>query len=293
MATTNSESIDLKTLAPLTSLTGNEIIPALSADGSAIGSLTPKLLQQLANKALTEQNAPGQTIFVKLTDASGNEYKVSLANLLNSLRIFQDGVWVGKVQKETWGTYMRIEPWQTTNIGITAADADAIVIQHGGYRLGLALDEPDALPWGNGNTLVAPSPGLDTYEGKSMTAAIMANATYSGDDATKYAVAYAYNYSKGHTGDPGGTSTIGAHSWWLPTMGDLALIHQHFEAINAALTRIKNAGKQSVSLLQRTDYWSCCEYSATNAWHLNFVLGTRGTNAKTTGRYRVRPVTAF
>lgn len=297
MATTSSKAIDLKTLEPLTSLTGNEIIPALSADGTAIGSLTPKTLEKLANNALTEQTVPAQNIYVKLCDANGVEYKVSLANIINSLRPMQDGVWIGKAQHETWGTYMRCEPWQTTNIGITAADADAIVIQHGGYRLGIALDEPSPMNWGSGsaqiNTFADDDARFNAFNGKKLTAAIMASSTYSADDATKYAVAYAYKYSKSHTGDPGGDSTIAAHSWWLPTMADLALIHQHFETINAALTRIKTAGRQTVTLLQRTNYWSCVEYSATSAWHLHFANGSRGSYNKTTFTFRVRPVTAF
>ncbi len=212
----------------------------------------------------------------------------------NYLRPLQDGVFIGKAQKETWGTYMRIEPWQTTNIGITSADADAIVIQFGGYRLGISLTEPDALAWGSQAVVgYQTTSDMNTFDGKTRTAAIMASSSFKSDDAATYAVSYAYNYSKTHTGDAGGDSTIGAHSWWLPSMGDLALIHQHFETINLALTRIKNAGKQSVSLLQRANYWSSCEASGTGAWNLNFSTGGRLGSNKVSSKCHVRPVTAF
>ena len=120
----------------------------------------------------------------------------------------------------------------------------------------------------------------------------MKNDAYKNDAAATYAVAYAYAYSKGHTGDPGGDVSIPANSWWLPTMGDLALIHRYFETINLALTRIEKAGKQTVTLLQRTIYWSCCENSANGARNLYFSNGLRGYGGKG-NTYHVRPVTAF
>jgi len=226
-----------------------------------------------------------------ITNASSASMKTYMEQNLRSL---QDGVYIGKKQWESWGTYMRIDPWQTTNIGITAADADAIVVQMGGYRLGISLDEPAALAWGSSDKVrVIQSSDLNSFDGKTLTANIMANAAYKSDDPKTYAVAYAYNYSKGHTGDPGGDPTIAAKSWWLPSMGDLALIHRYFETINLALARLQKAGKQTVTLLQRTAYWSSCEQSETNAWNLNFGNGDRGNYDGVAGKLRVRPVTAF
>lgn len=221
----------------------------------------------------------------------------------NNLRPLQDGVYIGKQQREDWGNYFRVEPWQTAQIGIAKADADAIVIQYGGYRLGISLDEPAALSWGskadsgaNGTTAsigYQQSSDLNTFDGLARTNAIMKSTFYKDDDPATYAVAYAHAYKKGHTGDPGGDTEIAAGSWYLPTMGDLALIHQHFETINLALQRIKNAGKQSVSLLQRANYWSCMELSGSNAWYLSFSNGNRGNFDKLTNKTRVRPVAAF
>ena len=225
-----------------------------------------------------------------------NASKASMLEYMNNnLKPLQDGVYIGKNQKESWGSYKRIEPWQTTSIGIAKADADAIVIQYGGYRLGISLTEPDALSWGSSTSALGYqiSNDMNTFDGAARTNAIMASATYKNDAPATYAVAYAHAYSKAHAGDPGGNSNIAAGSWWLPSMGDLALIHQHFETINLALQRIKNAGKQSVSLLQRTNYWSCLEESAGSAWNLDFGNGIRSYGNKVTYKYHVRPVTAF
>lgn len=246
-------------------------------------------------------SANGQAI----TNASADSMK---AYLEQNLRPLQDGVYIGKIQNNGWGaqtgdetanigSYMRIEPWQTTSIGISSGDADAIVIQHGGYRLGIALTEPSAtMKWGsvqNGNSVGYQTSGnMNTFDGSTRTAGIMASSYYKNDDPATYAVAYCWNYMTKRT-EGSKICQIGKHHWWLPTMGDLSLIHQHFETINLALQRIKDAGKQSVSLLQRADYWSCVEYSGSSAWLLDFNNGLRGNNGKVDYSTRVRPVTAF
>ena len=242
-------------------------------------------------------------------EAVTNASKASMqAYLEQNLRPLQDGVYIAKMQNDGWGTqtgddnavigsYKRIEPWQTTGIGISSGDADAIVIQHGGYRLGIALTEPsNAMKWGsvqNDSSVGYQTSGdLNTFDGSTRTAGIMASIYYKNDDPATYGVAYCWNYMTKRT-DGSKICQIGKHNWWLPTMGDLALIHQHFETINLALQRIKDAGKQSVSLLQRTRYWSCVEISGSNAWFLNFDYGLRNANGKVDNSNRVRPVTAF
>ena len=242
-------------------------------------------------------------------EAVTNASKASMkAYLEQNLRSLQDGVYIAKMQNDGWGTqtgddnavigsYKRIEPWQTTGIGISSGDADAIVIQHGGYRLGIALTEPsNAMKWGsvqNDNSVGYQTSGdLNTFDGSTRTAGIMASSYYKNDDPATYGVAYCWNYMTKRT-EGSKICQIGKHNWWLPTMGDLALIHQHFETINLALQRIKDAGKQPVSLLQRTLYWSCVEDSGASAWYLYFDYGGRGDSGKVDYSFRVRPVTAF
>lgn len=242
-------------------------------------------------------------------EAVTNASKASMkAYMEQNLRSLQDGVYIAKMQNDGWGTqtgddnavigsYKRIEPWQTTGIGISSGDADAIVIQHGGYRLGIALTEPsNAMKWGsvqNNNSVGYQTSGdLNTFDGSTRTAGIMASSYYKNDDPATYGVAYCWNYMTKRT-EGSKICQIGKHNWWLPTMGDLALIHQHFETINLALQRIKDAGKQPVSLLQRAFYWSCVEASGTNAWYLYFGGGLRSGYGKVGDSCRVRPVTAF
>lgn len=247
-----------------------------------MGIQTKKMSEWLA--------ANGQAI----TNASAASMKTYMEQNLRSL---QDGVYIGKIQKETWGTYMRCDPWQITEIGITKADADAVVVQHGSLRLGIALTEPGAMKWGsvqNENSVgYQTSSDWSLLDGKTRTAAVMASSYYKNDDPATYAVAYCYKYSKSHTGDPGGDVSIPAKSWYLPATGELEIIRSHFETVNLALQRIKNAGKQQVDLLQRTRYWSSVENSGSNAWYLNFDAGNRGINGKVDLSFRVRPVTAF
>lgn len=235
-------------------------------------------------------SANGQAI----TKASAASMKTYMEQNLRSL---QDGVYIGKAQKETWGTYIRCEPWQTTEIGITKADADAVVIQHGSLRIGIALTEPSAMKWGsvqNDNSVgYKTSNDWSLLDGKTRTAAVMASSYYKNDDPVAYAVAYCYKYSKSHTGDPGGDVSIPAKSWYLAATGELEIIRSHFETVNLALQRIKNAGKQQADLLQRAYYWSSVESSGNGAWHLNFGNGLRGGNGKVDASLRVRPVTAF
>lgn len=236
-------------------------------------------------------SANGQAV----TNASAASMK---AYLEQNLRSLQDGVYIGKIQRESWGSYMRCEAWQTTSIGISKADADAVVVQHGSTRIGIALVEPSAvMKWGsvqNANSVgYQTSSDWNLLDGKTRTAAIMASSYYKNDSPQTYAVAYCYNYSKSHTGDPVGDVSIPAKSWYLPATGELEIIRSHFETINLALQRIKNAGKQSADLLQRTDYWSSVEGSSTGAWRLHFGNGYRSSYGKVDGSYRVRPVTAF
>ena len=247
-----------------------------------MGIQTKKMSEWLA--------ANGQAI----TNASAVSMK---AYMEQNLRSLQDGVYIGKIQKETWGAYMRCAPWQTTEIGIKKADADAIVVQHGSLRLGIALTEPGAMKWGsvqNENSVgYQTSSDWSLLDGKTRTAAVMASSYYKNDDPATYAVAYCYKYSKSHTGDPGGDVSIPAKSWYLPATGELEIIRSHFETVNLALQRIKNAGKQSADLLQRAFYWSSVEASGDGAWLLSFDTGIHGNNGKVGDSVRVRPVTAF
>lgn len=236
-------------------------------------------------------SANGQAI----TNASAASMK---AYLEQNLRSLQDGVYIGKIQKVSWGTYMRCEAWQTTSIGISKADADAVVVQHGSTRIGIALTEPSAaMKWGSVQNASSvgyqKSSDWSLLDGRTRTAAIMASSYYKNDSPSTYAVAYCYNYDNSHTGVNVGDVGIPAKSWYLPATGELEIIRSRFETINLALQRIKNAGKQNADLLHRESYWSCVESSGGRVWALNFDGGNRNTYGTVDDSLRVRPVTVF
>lgn len=247
-----------------------------------MGIQTKKISEWLA--------ANGQAI----TNASAASMKTYLER---NLRPLQDGVYIGKIQKEITYSYMRCEAWQTTNIGISKADADAVVIQYGGFRIGIALTEPGTMKWGSVQNTSSigyqTSKDWSLLDGNARTAAVMASSYYKNDDPATYAVAYCYNYSKSHTGDPGGDISIPAKSWYLPATGELEIIRSHFETVNLALQRINNAGMQQVDLLKRDRYWSSVESSGNSAYDLLFSTGYHDSTGKVDTSLLVRPVTAF
>ena len=73
---------------------------------------------------------------------------------------------------------------------------------------------------------------------------------------------------------------------YIPTLAELYLICLNRKAINAA---IRFVGGQELAGW----YWSSTECSATYAWGLALYYDSAYGNAKATGTYRVRPVSAF
>lgn len=71
-------------------------------------------------------------------------------------------------------------------------------------------------------------------------------------------------------------------------MGELMTIYANMRKINYALSLIEGATQ-----LTETWYWSSTEYSATYAWNLSLSSGAASNDAKATGKYRVRAVSAF
>lgn len=79
-----------------------------------------------------------------------------------------------------------------------------------------------------------------------------------------------------------------ADNWYIPSLGELFRIFINKKAINAALEFAKG------DKLQDRWYWTSTEYGATYAWGLGLSDGyTLGWNAKASGTYRVRAVSAF
>ena len=190
-------------------------------------------------------------------------------------------------KREVWIVYLDSDknkiliPWEQWSTSRT--DAVGVAIMSGGKRLLIAPHE-SSLPWssdvGSGGAVTATVKATadGDYAGQSNTSKIVASAAFAGD-GEGYAPGYCAAYNNGG---------VTAGSWWLPSLGELGLIYEKFSAINAALAKINGATK-----LERGPYHSSTEFSATHVWTLFFQSGFRGSSTKTTGKYRVRPVTSF
>lgn len=220
--------------------------------------------------------------YIMLMDANGNPLKIAKADLANALAPF-----VPATKGEVWIVYLDSDknrilvPWEQWTTSRT--DAVGVAIMSGGRRLLIAPHE-SSLYWssvvGSGGavtTMERTTADVD-YAGQSNTSKIVASAAFAGD-GEGYAPGYCAAYSNGG---------VTAGSWWLPSLGELGMIYEKYDAINAALGKISGATQ-----LSRVTYWSSTEGSATGAWLLRFSSGSRGYYSKTTNNYRVRPVTAF
>ena len=220
--------------------------------------------------------------YIMLMDANGNPLKIAKADLANALASF-----VPATKGEVWIVYldsdksMILVPWEQWTTSRT--DAVGVAIMSGGRRLLIAPHE-SSLYWssaaGSGGavtTTVKAVADVD-YAGQSNTSKIVASAAFAGD-GEGYAPGYCTAYSNGG---------VDTGSWWLPSLGELGMIYEKYDAINAALEKISGATQ-----LSRVTYWSSTEYSATYAWYLYFSSGSRWSATKAAYKFRVRPVTAF
>ena len=215
-------------------------------------------------------------------DANENPVLIDKSNLASNIAGY-----IPATKGEVWIVYLSsinnkiLVPWEEWSTSRT--DAIGVAIMSGGRRLLIAPHE-SPLYWSSAagssgavTTTVKAVADID-YAGQSNTSKIVASAAFAGD-GEGYAPGYCAAYSNGG---------VAAGSWWLPSLGELGMIYEKYDAINAALKKISGATQ-----LSRVTYWSSTESSATNEWILNFSNGYRGGNAKTEYKNRVRPVTSF
>ena len=98
-----------------------------------------------------------------------------------------------------------------------------------------------------------------------------------------YAAGFCNKYSRTNANGKGLT----AGRWWLPSMGEMAMIWANFDKINYALSKISGATQ-----LQANWYWTSTQGSASNAWTLLLGAGGVDNHWKFNQRW-VRPVSAF
>lgn len=125
---------------------------------------------------------------------------------------------------------------------------------------------------------------LNDFAGRANTTAIINGSTSSNVTNTEdYAAGFCNRYSRTNANGKGLT----AGKWWLPSIGEMAMIWANFDKINYALSKISGATR-----LQSAWYWSSTQFSAPNAWFLVLTVGTV-LNISKFDQGRVRPVSAF
>ena len=125
---------------------------------------------------------------------------------------------------------------------------------------------------------------LNDFAGRANTTAIINGSTSSNVTNTEnYAAGFCNKYSRTNANGKGLT----AGRWWLPSMGEMAMIWANFDKINYALSKISGA-KQ----LQANWYWTSTQYSANYAWLLALGDGYMHLGWKF-NQGGVRPVSAF
>ena len=167
-----------------------------------------------------------------------------------------------------------------------AANAVGVMVKDGDNHIIIAKDyAPSTMNWATSNVTGGTAAcgreaAMKDHDGRAKTATVVSTL---GDNAP--AAKFCANYYPSNMAE--NNQFFGKGRWWLPAAGDLWMMYQHFNEINYALSLING------TLLVRDAHWSISEYSSTGAWSLGFTNGSFGYRTKSTGSYRVRPVSAF
>ena len=210
-----------------------------------------------------------------------------------------DGVFIMFHRKsDNYPLAVRVSSW--TSYQNSDEIAEGVLLVEGGRHLVIAPTEASFVKWSSkpisdsntsgsvqisgvtttGDRIAA----LNDFAGRANTTAIINGSTSSNITNTEaYAAGFCNKYSRTNANGNGLT----AGKWWLPSLGEMAMIWANFDKINYALSKISGATQ-----LQENWYWSSTQYSANNAWGLGLTGGYMYTNWKFS-QYRVRPVSAF
>lgn len=245
-------------------------------------------------------SANGQAI----TNASQNTMTEVLKSNLPQM---YDGVFIMYHRKnDNWPMAANVRDWPS--LQSDGQIAEGVLLVEGGKQLVIAPTEARAvLPWSSKPTKVTGSGGsisskgdgvqisgvtttsdrsvaLADFTGKANTDAIIkASSTTNITNTEAYAPGFCNKYSRANANGKG----LLAGKWWLPSLGELAMIWANFDKINYALSKINGATQ-----LQSVWYWSSTQYSADNAWFLYLGAGNVNSYYKFY-QVSVRPVSAF
>lgn len=178
--------------------------------------------------------------------------------------------------------------------------AEGVLLIEGGRHLVIAPTESSFVKWSSKPVSSSDTSGsvqisgvtttddrktaLNDFAGLANTTAIINGSTSSNVTNTEdYAAGFCNRYSRKNANGIGLT----AGKWWLPSMGEMAMIWANFDKINYALSKISGA-----SQLQSNRYWSSTQGSAIKSWVL--YLGDGGmSHFEKFSKAMARPVSAF
>lgn len=210
-----------------------------------------------------------------------------------------DGVFIMFHRKnDNFPLAVRVGSWASYQTG--GEIAEGVLLVEGGRCLVIAPTEASSVKWSSKPVSSSDTSGsvqisgvtttgdritaLNDFAGRANTTAIIKGSTSSNVTNTEdYAAGFCNKYSRTNANGNGLT----AGRWWLPSMGEMAMIWANFDKINYALSKISGA-----SQLQSSWYWCSTQRSNAAAWRLNMTDGTVNDDSKSLQR-RVRPVSAF
>lgn len=210
-----------------------------------------------------------------------------------------DGVFIMFHRKsDNYPLAVRVDSWASYQT--SGEIAEGVLLVEGGRHLVIAPTEASSVKWSSKPVSSSDTSGsvqisgvtttgdrmtaLNDFAGRANTTAIINGSTSSNVTNTEdYAAGFCNRYSRTNANGNGLT----AGKWWLPSMGEMAMILANFDKINYALSKISGA-----SQLQSSWYWCSTQGSAPTAWNLNLYDGNVNNGYKFY-RGRVRPVSAF
>lgn len=210
-----------------------------------------------------------------------------------------DGVFIMFHRKsDNYPLAVRVDSWALYQT--SGEIAEGVLLVEGGRHLVIAPTEASSVKWSSKPVSSSDMSGsvqisgvtttgdritaLNDFAGRANTTAIINGSTSSNVTNTEaYAAGFCNRYSRTNANGNGLT----AGRWWLPSMGEMAMIWANFDKINYALSKISGASR-----FQSKWYWSSTQVSATDAWYLTMYDGGVIHSSKF-NKVMVRPVSAF
>lgn len=210
-----------------------------------------------------------------------------------------DGVFIMFHRKnDNYPLAVRVGSWASYQA--SGEIADGVLLVEGGKHLVIAPTEASSAKWSSKPASSSDTSGsvqisgvtttsdritaLNDFAGRANTTAIINGSTSNNVTNTEdYAAGFCNKYSRTNANGAG----LKAGRWWLPSMGEMAMIWANFDKINYALSKISGATQ-----LRQNWYWTSTQRSATFAWGLFLNDGYMFNDYKF-DQGRVRPVSAF